>query len=430
LGADVISDSTWVDTYGVSGYGSLSEQWIFTLDEIVLTTGTSTTSASPSAGISEATWTSGSLVAGTSWNASSSVGQGTARYQNILESKVNRFTSPMWGGFDGLDITERDPFRNSRIDDTETEVGNYTYYTIKRAIDTVADPEVLSCNIITMPGLTNEALTKYLIDTCEARADALGVIDVKGGYTPRADDESTNKTNSDRQGNLDSVLSNIKARNLNNSYGCAYYPWVTIRDDINGSFVKAPPSVVAMGVMASTERKADVWFAPAGFNRGGLSQGAGGIAVLSVETKLTSRNRDDLYDVNINPIASFPSEGIVVFGQKTLQSTQSALDRINVRRLLIYAKKGISQIASTTLFQPNVRDTWNAFKGRAENFLGDLKVRYGVDDFKVVLDETTTTPDLVDRNIMYAKIFIKPTRAIEFIAIDFIITRSGASFED
>ena len=182
--------------------------------------------------------------------------------------------------------------------------------------------------------------------------------------------------------------------------------------------------------MCAASANRPVWFAPAGFQRGGLSQGAGGVPVLSVETKLTSRNRDDLYDININPIASFPSEGLVVFGQKTLQSTQSALDRINVRRLLIFTKKGISQIASTTLFQPNVRDTWNGFKTRAENFLSDVKVRFGVDDFKVLLDETTTTPDLVDRNIMYAKIFIKPTRAIEFIAIDFVITKSGASFED
>ena len=222
----------------------------------------------------------------------------------------------------------------------------------------------------------------------------------------------------------------MKARNLNNSYGCAYYPWVTIRDDVNGSFVKAPPSVVALGVLGNTERAAEVWFAPAGFNRGGLSQGAGGVPVLSVETKLTSRNRDDLYDVNINPIASFPAEGLVVFGQKTLQSTRSALDRINVRRLLIFTKRGISEIAASTLFQPNVQDTWNSFKSRADNFLADVKVRFGVDDFRVVLDETTTTPDLVDRNIMYAKIFIKPTRAIEFIAIDFVITKSGASFED
>jgi len=187
---------------------------------------------------------------------------------------------------------------------------------------------------------------------------------------------------------------------------------------------------VALGVMANTERAADVWFAPAGFNRGGLSTGAGGLPVVNVETKLTSRNRDDLYEVNINPIASFPAEGIVIFGQKTVQATQSALDRINVRRLMIFVKRGISRIASTTLFQPNVSSTWNSFKSKADNFLADVKIRFGVDDFRVVLDETTTTADLIDRNIMYAKIFIKPTRAIEFIAVDFIITRSGASFED
>tara|TARA_Y100000310_G_C20423431_1_gene687792 strand:- start:118 stop:786 length:669 start_codon:yes stop_codon:yes gene_type:complete len=222
----------------------------------------------------------------------------------------------------------------------------------------------------------------------------------------------------------------MKARNLNSSYGCAYYPWVKVRDDLNGSFVDMPPSVVALGVLANTERSADVWFAPAGFRRGGLSFGAGGLPVVGVETKLTSRNRDDLYDININPIASFPAEGIVVFGQKTLQATRSALDRINVRRLMIFVKRGISQIASTTLFQPNVEATWNNFKARANRFLGAVKVRFGVDDFRIILDETTTTPDLIDRNIMYAKIFIKPTRAIEFIAIDFIITRSGASFED
>lgn len=426
LGADVISNAAWADTFGLSGYGELDEQWIFTLDEIIPTTGSAFSSSAPTQNITNATWTSGSMTHVNSWNAINSVGKGAARYKNILDSKINRFTSPLFGGFDGLDITERDPFRNTLLD-AGTETTNYAYYTIQRAIDTVSDPEVLSCNIMTVPGVTNESLTKYLIDTAEGRADALGVIDVKGGFQPRHERDANIAT---RRGDLNAVLNNMRDRNLNNSYGCAYYPWVTIRDDINQSFVKAPPSVVALGVLANTEKAADVWFAPAGFQRGGLSQGAGGVPVLSVETKLTSRNRDDLYDININPIASFPSEGLVVFGQKTLQSTQSALDRINVRRLLIYTKKGISQIASTTLFQPNVRDTWNGFKTRAENFLSDVKVRFGVDDFKVLLDETTTTPDLVDRNIMYAKIFIKPTRAIEFIAIDFVITRSGASFED
>jgi hypothetical protein len=430
FGKDIIGDASWNDNYGESGYSGLTEQWIVSLDEVVITSGSSYSTTNPSNAITEATWTSGSYKAGTSWNAAATQsGLGAARYKNMLDSKINRFTSPMWGGFDGFDITERNPFRNTKLA-SGTETNNYAYYTIKRAIDTVADAEVVEMNAACVPGLTNENLTKYLVDVCEERADALAVIDLTGGFTPRADDTSSNKTSTDRKGDLDTVISNIKNRNLNSSYGACYYPWVRVRDDLNGTFITMPPSVVALGVMANTERAADVWFAPAGFNRGGLSTGAGGLPVINVETKLTSRNRDDLYEVNINPIASFPSEGIVVFGQKTLQATQSALDRINVRRLMIFVKRGISRIASTTLFQPNVSATWNSFKSKADNFLGDVKIRFGVDDFRVVLDETTTTADLIDRNIMYAKIFIKPTRAIEFIAVDFIITRSGASFED
>tara|TARA_Y100000296_G_C5014038_1_gene176563 strand:- start:151 stop:594 length:444 start_codon:yes stop_codon:yes gene_type:complete len=146
--------------------------------------------------------------------------------------------------------------------------------------------------------------------------------------------------------------------------------------------------------------------------------------------QLSSRDRDRLYDANINPIATFPAEGIVVFGQKTLQVTPSALDRINVRRLLIFLKKEVSRIAATTLFEQNVLSTWNDFSIRVEQLLNDVKSGLGLTDFKVVLDETTTTPELVDRNILYAKVFLKPARAIEFIALDFVITDTGASFED
>jgi hypothetical protein len=426
LGRNSISNDTWGDTFGLGGYGSgLIAQWVFSLDDVIVTTDTSWAPGQPSKLITDAQWSSGSCAAGTSWNASSSLG--TARYQNMLDSKINRFTSPMFGGHDGLDITERDPFRNTRIDDSLTETANYTYYTLRRAIDIIADTEIVAMNAVCIPGITNETVTKYLLDTVETRADALAIIDLKGGFQPR---HESNSSVSDRKGDLATVISNMKARNLNTSYGCTYYPWVKVREDTNGTFLDMPPSVVALGVLGNTERSADVWFAPAGFVRGGLSFGAGGLSVVGVEDKMTSQNRDDLYDVNINPIASFPAEGIVIFGQKTLQASRSALDRINVRRLLIYAKRGISRIAATTLFQPNVQATWNNFRGRANKFLSSIKVRFGIDDFKIVLDETTTTPDLIDRNIMYAKIFIKPTRAIEFIAIDFIITRSGASFED
>jgi len=440
FGYNIIADSTWSDDFGTANTATglpsatnLERQWIFSLDEVRLTKGTNWTSANPSNDITAGYWQSGSYKSGVSWNASASLTDGVVgQYENILDSRVNRFTSPLWGGFDGLDITERDPFRNSKLDDnSEAETSNYAFYTIKRAIELIADPEVLSFNLASIPGVTNESLTKLLIETVEARADALAIIDVKGGYTPRADDTSTNKRATDRKGSVSTVVSNMKTRSLNSSYGACYYPWVKIRDDLNGGvIVDVPPSIVALGVLANTERATDVWFAPAGFRRGGLSTGAGGLPVVGVEEKLTSRNRDDLYDVSINPIASFPSEGFVVFGQKTVQATQSALDRINVRRLMIYLKRGISRIASQTLFQPNVSSTWNSFKSKADNFLSDVKIRFGVDDFKVILDETTTTADLIDRNIMYAKIFVKPTRAIEFIVVDFIITRSGASFED
>ena len=191
-----------------------------------------------------------------------------------------------------------------------------------------------------------------------------------------------------------------------------------------------PPSIVALGTFSSAQRRSELWFAPAGFTRGGLTEGSAGLPVLQTRERLVSKDRDDLYEANINPIATFPAEGIVIFGQKTLQVTPSALDRINVRRLMIYVKKEISRMAATILFDQNVQTTWDRFLNKVNPFLRDVQARLGLTDFKVVLDSSTTTPELVDRNILYAKIFLKPARAIEFIALDFVITNSGAGFED
>ena len=151
---------------------------------------------------------------------------------------------------------------------------------------------------------------------------------------------------------------------------------------------------------------------------------------MEVSRRYNSENRDDLYEANINPIAKFPAEGIVFWGQKTLQQTASALDRINVRRLMIFLKREISFIASRLLFGPNTSATWDTFKAQAEPLLSNVKMDFGIDEYRLILDETTTTPDLIDRNIIYAKLLIKPTKAVEFFAIDFVITNSGASFED
>ena len=157
--------------------------------------------------------------------------------------------------------------------------------------------------------------------------------------------------------------------------------------------------------------------------------GPRGPQVVGTWEHLTKDNRDDLYENNINPIARFPAiNEIVIFGQKTLQQTPSALDRINVRRLMIFLKKAIKRIADTILFDQNVNTTWLRFRTEADAVLASVQTRLGLVDYKIVLDETTTTPDYIDRNILYAKIFVKPARAIEFIAVDFVITRTGVEF--
>jgi len=391
--------------------------WVFSLDDL----------KDEGAALGVA-YESGSRVAGTSYTAENSA------KKLVNEKKWNRFTTLFHGGFDGFDITEKEPLRNEKLDDA-TELGNYTYNTVKRAIQSIRDADMIEYNIATVPGMSNATLTKLLVDQCEDRGDALAIIDLEnngtgtGMYQPNTENNSTEITRIDNQ-NIDTVRTNLENREINSSYGCTYYPWVQIRDESSAVILKIPPSVVALGAMSFSDAARAPWFAPAGFTRGGLSDGGAGLNVVGVTHKLTSEDRDKLYEANINPIATFPAEGIVVFGQKTLQITPSALDRINVRRLLIFLKKEVSRIAATTLFEQNVQATWLNFSSRVKSFLSGVKSQLGLVDYKVVLDETTTTPDLIDRNIMYAKIFLKPARAIEFIALDFIITDSGASFED
>jgi len=284
-------------------------------------------------------------------------------------------------------------------------------------------------NLLATPGLTTAALTTHAVRVCEERADALALIDLPDVYIPAHEAYKSSKAN--RLGSTPQNTANsLRDRIIDSSYGATFYPWVQTRDDATGAMLWIPPSVAMMGVLASSEAASDIWFAPAGFNRGGLSDGAAGIPVTGVTQRLTSKERDTLYEANINPIASFPSSGIVVFGQKTLQERQSALDRINVRRLVIYLKKQISILSTQILFEQNVQATWNRFKALIEPFLANVKVGYGITDYRLILDESTTTPDLIDQNVLYAKIMIKPARAIEYIAIDFVIMSTGASFDD
>lgn len=394
-----------------SGSQSTVISWVFSLDNI---------SGSATAGFNYA---SNYRSSGVSISAA-----GTNNYTNTLGAGIDRFTTTLHGGFDGLNITERDPFRNSGMSD-KTEDDSYAIFSLQKAINIVSSPDDVSMNAITIPGITNPVVTNDLLDTAEERGDALAIIDIPLAYTPSA--ESTGNSETRNAGNTPALAAaNLEGRSINNSYGATYYPWVSILDTETNQRLWAPPSIAALGVLSNTDRLQAPWFAPAGFTRGGLSEGAAGVPVLDVSRRLTSDHRDTLYEANINPIAKFPAEGIVIFGQKTLQQTASALDRINVRRLMIFLKREISFIASRLLFAPNAQATWDRFLGQAEPILRDVKAQFGIDDFRLILDESTTTPDLIDRNIIYAKLYVKPTRSVEFFAIDFIITNSGASFED
>jgi len=355
--------------------------------------------------------------------------QTSASYGELLDAGYNSFTAPVYGGFDGFDVMKPDPVYNNGMSTTSTNLDNSIFYTWKRAIDTVADPEYIDMNLLATPGLTNDTLTTHAVRVCEDRADALALIDLPNVYIPPHEVYKATKAN--RIGTtVVQAATNLRDRRIDSSYGCTFYPWVQTRDDATGAALWVPPSVAMMGVLASSEAASQIWFAPAGFNRGGLSDGAAGIPVTGVTQRLTSNERDTLYENSINPIASFPSTGIVVFGQKTLQERQSALDRINVRRLVIYMKKQISLLSTTLLFEQNVQATWTRFKSLVEPFLASVKINFGITDYRLVLDETTTTPDLIDQNVLYAKIMVKPARAIEYIAIDFVIMSTGASFDD
>mgnify|MGYP001403398282 CR=1 FL=1 len=274
------------------------------------------------------------------------------------------------------------------------------------AINLMANRDEYRYNIISTPGIyqaDHPTPVGNLIEMVENRGDAIAVVDlVKYGSTiPVAVTEAGEK---------------------DSSYAAAYWPWLQISEPSNGQIVWVPASTLIPGVYANTDATAETWFAPAGFNRGGL------IGVVQAERKLSQSQRDTLYVGKVNPIATFPGQGVVVFGQKTLQQQASALDRVNVRRLLISLKSFISQIADNLVFEQNTAATRNNFLTQVNPFLESVQQRQGLFAFKVVMDDTNNTADVIDRNQLVGQIFIQPTRTAEFVLLDFNILPTGATF--
>jgi len=278
------------------------------------------------------------------------------------------------------------------------------------AIRLLKNQDEYDINMLALPGLTDNfsnhaAVITTALNMCEDRGDCFLLIDPASyGST------------------ISTVTSEAADRDSN--YAAMYWPWVKIADPDLNKNVWVPASVVIPGVYAFNDRVAAPWFAPAGLNRGGID------VATDVERKLTQSNRDDLYDANVNPIASFPNSGIVVYGQKTLQKKASALDRINVRRLLIAAKKFIASASKFLVFEQNTAVTRNRFLNIVNPYFEDVQQRQGLYAFKVVMDDSNNTPDVIDRNQLVGQIFLQPTKTAEFIVIDFNVLPTGAAFPD
>ncbi len=291
-----------------------------------------------------------------------------------------------------------------KIDGTNTQGLIGTDYT--NAINLLANQDDYQYNVISAPGLyySNYANQCNLIkNNTIARGDAIYIMDLVPYDTA-----------------INTVLQN--ASSLDTSYAAAYWPWLQTVDPNTGLLVYVPASTMIPGVYAFTDASSDPWFAPAGITRGGMG------SVVRAERKLTSANRDTLYEGNVNPIATFPQQGVVVFGQKTLQKAATALDRVNVRRLLITLKDYISQIADNLVFEANTIATRQNFLTQVNPYLESVQQRQGLYAFKVVMDETNNTPDVIDRNELIGQIFLQPTKTAEFIILDFNVLPTGATF--
>ena len=273
-------------------------------------------------------------------------------------------------------------------------------------ISLLGNADAYQFNVLFAPGLLNDTHTAQItniISNTQNRGDNLFVMDLT---------------------NFNSTVANAttQAQTRDTSYAAAYWPWVRIVDPATGKQVWVPASTMIPGVYAFNDKVSAPWFAPAGINRGGLN------TVLQAQYKLSQANKDALYSSNVNPLATLPKKGVVVFGQKTLQKSASALDRVNVRRLLIELKSYIRQIADTVVFEQNTIATRNSFLAKVNPYLDIIQQKQGLYAYRIVMDESNNGPAVIDQNQLIGQIYIQPTRTAEFVSLDFILLPTGADF--
>jgi len=334
-------------------------------------------------------------------------------FSTNISLDTRKFIIPFQGGFDGTrpnlpkfsgaNITAANTFG---FDCSATNSTGTVAY--RKALTLLSNTDYYDINMVLTPGLLDSlhsAVTTEVRSLAETRQDTFYVMD----------SNEIDATDS-------AVVSQVNT--IDSNYTATYWPWVRINNPSNNVPLWVPPSVVVPGALAFNDAIAAPWYAPAGLTRGGLT------SVSDTYQNLSQARRDTLYEGRINPIANFPNEGIVIWGQKTLQARPSALDRVNVRRLLITVKKFIASSTRYLVFEPNTNATRNRFLAIVNPYLEQVRAEQGLYAFRVVMDGTNNTSDLIDQNILYGQLFLQPTRTAEFIILDFNIQPTGASFPE
>jgi hypothetical protein len=332
--------------------------------------------------------------------------------QTLIDKALLKFTLVPYGGFDGWDKYKQYTYNYEEFTDAYTDNVN----AFKAGIDTMASPEEVDINLFATPGVdfsNNETIINYALGIIEDRADTLYIVD-----SPRI-------TVGTEKGTPEEVVNDLETTGIDSNYAATYWPWIQISDNTTGEYTYQAPTLMVVKAMAFTDNVAAPWFAPAGLNRG-LADGG----IIRADIKLNKDQRDTLYQGRVNPIATFIQQGVSIWGQKTLQVRQSALDRINVRRLLLQVRRLIAAASLTLVFEQNDQTLRDQFLAKVEPILLQIQNQRGLTAFKVVMDDSNNTADTIDRNTLVGKIQLKPTRTAEFIDLTFQVLPTGARFED
>ncbi len=354
-------------------------------------------------------------------------------------TNYHKFSTFLAGGFDGLNILDKNAGRmddkscstangggaNSNftspgllLNTAGSNKNNSTVQAYRTAAAILTDSFISNINILAIPSIREPLVSDRAAQLTKDYSMAVYLMDIEN-Y-----DDSSNRLFDDStvRPSVRKTKEKFESRAIDNNYVATYFPDVII-EDLVGRHINVPSSVAALGALGYNDKVGYPWFAPAGFNRAALD------FVKNVDVRLTKGDRDDLYDARINPIATFPSQGFVIFGQKTLQFAKSALDRVNVRRLMLEIKRIIVGISEGIIFEPNTVATRASFLAKVVPQLALVQAQAGIESFKVVMDDTNNSAADIEQNRLNGRIVVVPTRAVEFIVIDFILTNSGVSFE-